>query len=155
MTEIRTHRTIVQGGLDDLAFLPPGWATKGTPVLVVVGLAEGADIRPLRDVPDGWEWQNAAGDWQTARLFDGEFECAGLVQCRPVQPATERVPWHEAIGRRCETRHGNVATVDHVLRNRNAVTLYSQAGGIIREAIFGPAFDGMVEVLVDGNEAAS
>lgn len=93
MTEmIRTWKlTAPQSGqLGDAAYLTPG-----EPVLVVAGLPEGADIKPLRDVPDGWEWQNAAGDWQTARLFDGEFECAGLVQCRPA-PEVDLLAKHTA-----------------------------------------------------------
>jgi len=82
-TPIRTHATTVARLSGRwVAHVPDDWAPD-TPVLVVAGLPEGATIRPLCDVPEGWEWQNDAGNWHPARRFGAEDECTGYVLCRP------------------------------------------------------------------------
>ena len=85
-TPIRTFSTIVGDSTammrDLAAFLPADWEP-GTPVLVIAGLPEGAELRRLCDVPEGWEWQNDAGNWHPAHRFGAENECTGYVVCRP------------------------------------------------------------------------
>jgi len=88
---IRTHTTTVDsfGGLDDMG---PGWEP-GTPVLVVAGLPDRCDLRPLCQVPEGWEWQGAYGTWIEANQ-KVDTAAIGVVLCRPVPvpapPATAR-----------------------------------------------------------------
>ena len=89
---IRTHTTTVDsfGGLDDMG---PGWEP-GTPVLVVAGLPDRCDLRPLCQVPEGWEWQGAYGTWIEANQ-KVDTAAIGVMLCRPVPvpapPATEDV----------------------------------------------------------------
>ena len=88
---IRTHTTTVDsfGGLDDMG---PGWEP-GTPVLVVAGLPDRCELRPLCQVPEGWEWQGAYGTWIEANQ-KVDTAAIGVVLCRPVPvpapPATAR-----------------------------------------------------------------
>jgi len=91
---IRTHATTISPGGLRRALLPHDWEP-GTPVLVVAGLPEGADLRRLCDVPEGWEWLTVMGGWSTHGV--GHYStttCTGLVVCRPkpvpAPPATAR-----------------------------------------------------------------
>jgi len=83
-TPIRTHADCVRTAHLTAPFtlVPADWEP-GTPVLVIAGLPEGAELRRLCDVPEGWEWQNDAGNWHPAHRFSAEDECTGYVLCRP------------------------------------------------------------------------
>ena len=151
-TPIRTHTTKAAQGLGMFARVPADWKP-GTPVLVVAGLPEGAELRRLCDVPEGWEWQNDAGNWHPAHRFGAEDECTGYVLCRPkpvpAPPATERIPWREAQGRTLikDGRSYGLCvgvTSDDDVRGKRAWFVDGDDRMYIRADD-----DGMVEVLVD------
>jgi len=151
-TPIRTHATTITQSSD--IYVPQSWPV-GTPVLVVAGLPEGAELRRLCDVPEGWEWLDRWGDWQDTQMTHREM-CVGLVLCRPkpvpAPPATERVMWHEALR---EHRRVPIANGWH----RPFGCRFDDDGELIltRRSDSGPGYldicsadaDGMVEVLVD------
>jgi len=93
-TPIRTHTDCVRTARLTAPFtlVPTDWAPD-TPVLVVAGLPEGAELRRLCDVPEGWEWQDESGRWYPRPKI--ATDSAGLVVCRPkpvpAPPATEDV----------------------------------------------------------------
>jgi len=91
-TPIRTHATTITQSSD--IYVPQSWPV-GTPVLVVAGLPDGAELRRLCDVPDdgSWEWFTVLGKWKAAHPTHTVPKYKGLVVCRPVPvhapPATE------------------------------------------------------------------
>jgi len=151
-----THTTIVKQVFADSPFvsLPPdGFPVAGEPVTVVRGTApagmvpdgNGGAYGPGRCLPsEGYEWRNGDGQdakWHRAPRRPHPHQ---IVQCRPVpdpQPRTERVPWHQALGRKLP--HGG--TVRELHKDEGlAAWASSPAGDSAREDA-----DGMVEVLVE------
>ena len=103
-TPIRTYATeVVAAGRNrvDLDDFPPTVWEPGTPVPVVAGLPEGAELRRLCDVPEGWEWQITTGNWPNITEGGAHKSNTGLVLCRPkpvpAPPATEWVAWTNAL----------------------------------------------------------
>lgn len=66
-------------------------------------LRAGDDV-PTYAAPDGYEWLTFSGEWSTKSMPYGMRPC--MVQVRPIPaPATEKVPWYEAVGRKLRPPH--------------------------------------------------
>ena len=98
-------------------------------------------IAPGATLPEGWEMRAGnLGPWRSE-----DQPRITWWECRPIpKPATERVPWHEAAGR----KRPSGFTIDGVERNaRGDVWL------IIGGNHFAPDAFGTVEVLTEGGES--
>lgn len=118
-TPIRTHTTTLDQEDIERGLVPVNWGP-GTQVLVVAGLPEGAELRRLCDVPEGWEWQNDAGNWHPAHRFSAEDECTGYVLCRPkpvpAPPATpDLTPLFDALDSYDESPSADMPDVDRAV----------------------------------------
>jgi len=125
----------------DLTALPPGL----TPNLGGDGTYWGmlADV-----IQAGYEWRcNDTHSWMPPTIGDRTGpHSRDIVQTRPApQPPTERIPWHQAVGRR--------APGGDTIVQVSAWTSGSQAYFLAKQgATQYEVSDGMVEVLVDSDD---
>lgn len=162
-TEPRTWRTNLTESDIGNGLVPEDWPLD--PVLVSTvppdGVAVAADGRmvllPGAPLPEGWEWYSAdENGWVQNALTTGVVSCEWPAVCRPVpapEPATQRVPWAEAVDNRDEARY----VYDHP---RGPVgTIYgadfSVSPGCVRNAVGDRICDidddGLVTVLRDAD----
>lgn len=108
-----------------------------------------AKAEPSVDVPDGFEvvvLPSETVDEYAAGEFDGVSTRHVVEACRAARarrrPATERVPWWEAVGR-TDSYNGLITSVTFVAGSKPQV----YAG----DWVTSPSPDGTVEVLVEGD----
>jgi len=158
----RTHTgyvTTLAGDAGTGAYLPRDWHA-GTPVAVIDLTALPPGLTPnlngdgtywgeQRHVPAGWQVQiTARGNWAITKH---DPESRVIVQARPApRPPTERIPWHQTVGRKLPDG------TDIYSVTKAEDELYIMTGAPNKgyeQTDLNP--DGMVEVLVDGDDWCS